>query len=224
MLLSIVILAFSSSIDSFGIGITYGLRKTNLNRLSKFILFMISIIITSISIFIGNKLTLIFTSSITKLLGSLILIIMGLIIIFQILASKKESSYSINNKSKITIDRCIEKKVYKFFIKFLGITIQIIKDPISSDIDNSHNIDTKESIYLGIALSIDSFCIGIGSSILGLNSLFFPVLVASFQFIFLSIGKIIGEKVNKISKIPNNTWNLISGILLIIIGISKIWI
>lgn len=223
MLLSIIVLAFSSSIDSFGIGITYGLRKTNLNKFSKFILFMISIIITTISIFIGNKLTLIFTSNITKLLGSIILIIMGLVILFQILC-KKENYSSINNKAEEEINRCIEKKVYKFFIKFLGITIQIIKDPISSDIDNSHNIDTKESIYLGIALSIDSFCIGIGSSILGLNSLLFPILVASFQFIFLSIGKIIGEKVNKISKIPNNIWNLISGILLIIIGISKIWI
>lgn len=223
MLLSIIILAFSSSIDSFGIGITYGLRKTNLTKLSKFILFIISIVITSISIFVGNKLTLIFTSNFTKLLGSLILIIMGIIIIFQILNSKEKINSSINTKIPKNTNRYIEKKVYQFFIKFLGITVQIIKDPISSDIDNSNNIDTKESIYLGIALSIDSFCIGLGSSILGYNSLLFPVLVASFQLIFLSIGKILGEKMNKISKIPNNIWNLISGILLIIIGISRIW-
>lgn len=223
MLLNIIILAFSSSIDSFGIGITYGLRKTNLTKPSKLILFIISIIITSISIFVGDKLTLIFTSNFTKLLGSLILIIMGIIIIFQILNYEEKNDKSIITKNKNNSDICIEKKVYRFFIKFLGITVQIIKDPISSDIDNSHNIDTKESIYLGIALSIDSFCIGIGSSILGFNSLLFPVLVASFQFIFLSIGKMLGEKVNKISKIPNNIWSLISGSLLIVIGISRIW-
>lgn len=223
MLLNIIILAFSSSIDSFGIGITYGLRKTNLTKPSKLILFIISIIITSISIFIGNKLTLIFTSNFTKLLGSLILIIMGIIIIFQIISSKEKNDICIIDDSKTNANPCIEKKVYQFFIKFLGITVQIIKNPMSSDIDNSNNIDTKESIYLGIALSIDSFCIGIGSSILGFNSLLFPVLVGSFQFIFLSIGKLLGEKVNKISKIPNNIWNLISGVLLMIIGISRIW-
>lgn len=223
MLLSIIILAFSSSIDSFGIGITYGLKRTNLTKLSKLILFLISILITSISIFVGEKLILIFTSNFTKLLGSVILILMGITIIFQILHPKEKNDHLIDNNSKKNTKPCIEKKVYQFFIKFLGITIQIIKNPISSDIDNSNIIDTKESIYLGIALSIDSFCIGIGSSILGLNSLLFPLLVASFQFIFLTIGKLLGEKVNKTSKIPNNIWNLISGILLIIIGISRIW-
>lgn len=221
MLLSIIVLAFSSSIDSFGIGITYGLRKTNLTRFAKFILFMISIIITSISIFVGNKLTLIFTSNFTKLLGSLILIIMGIVIIFQIINSKEKNNSSINNETNKNANQCLENQ---FFIKFLGITVQIIKDPISSDIDNSNNIDTKEAIYLGIALSIDSFCIGIGSSILGFSSLLFPILVASFQFIFLTIGKILGEKVNKISKVPSNIWNLISGVLLILIGLSRIWI
>ena len=146
---------------------------------------------------------------------------MGLIIIFQILTCKKKNT-SLNTISYESQKQCLEKKVYQFFIKFLGITIQIIKDPISSDFDFSCKIDTKEAIYLGIALSIDSFCIGIGSSILGANSLLFPILVALFQFIFLSIGTAFGKKINKASKIPNNIWNLISGVLLIVIGVSRI--
>ena len=116
MLLSIIVLAFSSSIDSFGIGITYGLRKTNLTRFAKFILFMISIIITSISIFVGNKLTLIFTSNFTKLLGSLILIIMGIVIIFQIINSKEKNNSSINNETNKNANQCLEKKKYINFL------------------------------------------------------------------------------------------------------------
>ena len=221
MLFDIIILAFSSSVDSFGIGITYGLRKTVLTISSKFILFVISLIVTFCSVFIGRNLSYIFTPETTRLIGSLILVVMGLIIIFQILTCKKNNT-PLTTISQETQKQCLEKKVYQFFIKFLGITIQIIKDPISSDFDSSCKIDTKEAIYLGIALSIDSFCIGIGSSILGANSLLFPILVALFQFIFLSIGTAFGKKINKVSKIPNNIWNLISGILLIIIGISRI--
>lgn len=220
MLFDIIILAFSSSIDSFGIGITYGLRKTVLSKSSKLVLFIISIIVTSFAIFIGNRLNFIFNEFFTKLIGALILIAMGFIIIFQIIKSKKEN----NNHSYEYLkshQECLEKQVYQFFIKFLGITIQIIKNPISSDFDSSHKIDTKESFYLGIALSIDSFCIGIGSSILGFGSFLFPILVAVFQFIFLSIGTWLGKSVNTASCIPNNIWNLISGILLIIIGISR---
>lgn len=114
------------------------------------------------------------------------------------------------------------KKEYSFFIKFLGITVQIIRDPISSDFDNSNQIEAKEALYLGIALSLDSIGIGIGSSIMGLNSFLFPILVAFFQLFFLSSGSYLGKKIKNISNIPENIWGIISGILLIFIGISKI--
>lgn len=217
MLFNSIILALSSSIDSFGIGITYGLRKINLSLLSKLTLFMISILITNLSIIIGKNLNYVLPNFITSLIGSFLLILMGSLIIFQV----------VNKKDKKALDELTYKKspkIYNFFIKFLGITIQIIKDPIFSDLDHSSKIDIKESIYLGITLSIDSFCIGIGGSILGINSILFSILVSIFQIIFLSLGRIFALKVGNSTKIPDNTWNLVSGILLIFIGISKIFI
>ena len=223
MLFDVILLSLSSSIDAFGIGITYGLRKLKISNISKLILCIISIIVTSFAILIGNNLSFILTPLFTKLIGSFILITIGLIIIFQIIKSKKNDKKDIIllNKNEPN-SKYIEKRVYKFFIKFLGITIQIIKDPIYSDFDSSLKIDTKEAIYLGIALSIDSFCIGIGSSILGLNLILFPILVAIFQLIFLSFGTMIGKHLNNQAIIPNNIWNLISAIMLIIIGISRL--
>lgn len=114
------------------------------------------------------------------------------------------------------------KKEYCFFIKFLGITVQIIRDPISSDFNNSNQIEAKEALYLGIALSIDSIGIGIGSSIMGLSPFIFPILVASFQLFFLSFGSYLGKRIKDISNIPENIWGIVSGILLIFVGISKI--
>ncbi len=223
MLFNILILAFSSSIDSFGIGITYGLRKIKLSLLSNITLFIISIIITSSSILIGKNLNYILPEFITSLIGSLLLILMGSLIIFQVINKKEKKQ----NSETIISNSCAHnesQKIHQFFIKFLGITIQIIKDPISSDLDNSKKIDIKESIYLGITLSIDSFCIGIGSSILGISSILFPILVSVFQIIFLSIGRLFAIRVGQTTKIPDNTWNLVSGILLIFIGISKLFI
>lgn len=223
MLFNVLILAFSSSIDSFGIGITYGLRKIKLSCLSGITLLIISVIITSSSILIGKNLNYILPEFITSLIGSLLLVLMGSLIIFQVINKKGNKS---NSKSPISnsLVHSESKKIYKFFIKFLGITIQIIKDPVSSDLDNSKKIDIKESIYLGITLSIDSFCIGIGGSILGISSILFPILVSVFQLLFLSLGRLFAAKVGQNAKIPDNTWNLVSGILLIFIGISKIFI
>ena len=168
MLLNVILLSISSSIDSFGIGITYGLRRLKINILSKLILFTISVIITYISLSIGKNLCYLLPPVLIKLLGAFILIIIGTTIIFQIINSKKEKiNQSKNYKFLDNNSIYTEKKIYKFFIKFLGITIQIIKNPVCSDFDDSLNIDAIEAFYLGISLSIDSFCIGLASSILG---------------------------------------------------------
>ena len=108
-----------------------------------------------------------------------------------------------------------------FFIKCLGITIKIIKNPNSSDLDKSNVIDSKEALFLGLALSLDSFCIGIGFSMLNTFSIIFPLLTSCFQLFFLSLGNYFGKKLYSLNKLPDNIWSTISGILLIIIGFCK---
>ena len=206
MILTCMLLALSTSIDSIGIGLTYGIRDITISRQAKIILFIISLIISSISILIGNTLNNILSKEITNIIGSLILFFIGIIILVQTLKREKRQ----------------EKKVYKLFIKFLGITIQIIKDPISSDFDNSKKIDSKEAIYLGTALSLDSFSVGIGAGMLGSISIIFPLIVSLFQIIFLSLGRNIGEKLNKKIHIPSKIWRILSAVLLILIGIVRL--
>lgn len=206
MILTCMLLALSTSIDSIGIGLTYGIRDITISRQAKIILFIISLIISSISILIGNTLNNILSKEITNIIGSLILFFIGIIILVQTLKREKRQ----------------EKKVYKLFIKFLGITIKIIKDPISSDFDNSKKIDSKEAIYLGTALSLDSFSVGIGAGMLGSISIIFPLIVSLFQIVFLSLGRNIGEKLNKKIHIPSKIWSILSAVLLILIGIVRL--
>lgn len=189
-MLNSILLAISSSIDSLGIGITYGIKKTKISPIGKIILFIISITITYLSIFLGNLIHSIFPSFLTKLIGSFILIFMGIYICFEALKKKSRSSNVFNN-------------------------------PISSDLDNSNTIDSKESVILAIALSLDSFCIGICGSITDINLALFPFLVSIFQLIFLNFGTIIGIKINNFYKLPQNIWSIISGFLLITIGFFR---
>ena len=60
MFFSSLLLAFTSSIDSFGIGVTYGIKKTKISLTSKIVLFAISFIITNLSIFVGDLIRKIF--------------------------------------------------------------------------------------------------------------------------------------------------------------------
>ena len=213
MLLNAFILAISSSIDSLGIGITYGIKNTKISYLGNLILFSISFLVSILSLLFGNIIKTIFPENFTKFLGSIILILMGIFICFQ--ALKNESK-----KDSIKLESNTEK-IYSFFIKFLGITIKIIKNPISSDLDNSKIIDAKESIFLGLALSLDSLCIGIGGSIIGINFIIFPFLISVFQLVFLGLGTLLGRKIYKLNQFPDNIWSIISGILLVFIGFLR---
>ena len=192
-MLNSILLSVSSSIDSLGIGITYGIKNTKISLIGKIILFIISLITTYFSLFLGNFIQNIFPTFTTKLIGSFILICMGIYICFE--ALKKQD-----------------------------INCNVFNNPISSDFDNSQIIDSRESLFLAIALSLDSLCIGIGGSFSNINLTFFPLLVSVFQLFFLSFGTFLGTHNNKFYRLPQNIWSLISGILLVFIGIFKLFI
>ncbi len=221
MFINSLILAISSSIDSLGIGITYGIKNTKITFLAKIVLFIVAFTISIISIWFGNIIKYILPDFLVSYLGCTILILMGLFMCFQSLKrNNHDTKLILKNETKTLTS---EPKVYSFFIKFLGITIKIIKNPNYSDLDSSNTIDYKEALFLGLALSLDSFCIGIGFGMLNISSLIFPLFISCFQLLFLSIGNYFGRKLYKFSKLPDNVWSLISGFLLISIGFLKIF-
>lgn len=95
------------------------------------------------------------------------------------------------------------------------------KRPKDFDFDNSNDINMKEALALSLSVTMDSLCIGIGSSMLGINNYLFPLFVATLHLIFLLVGDFLGKNLVNISKIPNNIWTIISGVLLIFIGLCK---
>ena len=191
MLFSIIIFASMLSFDSLGVGITYGIRNIKLDNKAKFIIFLIaffsSLLSTSIGTAISNNMPHWFPS----VLGSSLLICLGLWIIIQ------------------------------SFHKTNGIT-KILKDPSISDFDNSNTIDSKESAYLGFAISADAFVGSLGLSMITNFSLIVPILVAVFHLLFLLLGIFVGKKIKSISSIPPVLWSRISGILLILFGLIKL--
>lgn len=219
MLINSLVLALSSSIDSLGIGITYGIKNTKISYRGKIVLFLISFLISIVAVWFGDVIKNIFSDFVTKLIGNIILMVMGIFICFQ--AVRKSRLDSTTELSPLEpIDKKNEK-IYSFFIDFLGITIKIIKNPTSSDLDASHSIDSKEALFLGVALSLDCFCIGVGGSIIGISPFLFPLFISIFQLVFLNIGTLLGKRLHQLSHLPDNTWSIISGVLLILIGIFR---
>ena len=88
-MINYILLAISVSIDSLGIGITYGIRNTKIFISSKIILFILSILITSLAVFLGGLIRSIVPNNFTNYVGLFILIFLGIWIIYQ--SFKKEN-------------------------------------------------------------------------------------------------------------------------------------
>lgn len=205
--LGIGLLAVSLSIDALGIGLSYGLRKIKIPILAKLIICFISMAFTQAAILIGNVIKNFLPDIISKGIGSLMLLVLGIFIIVQAFIKKDK------NKEKPP-----KPKSSSFSFKFLGVTVNIIRNPSSCDFDKSCDIDALEAIYLGTALSIDSFGAGVSSAVTGLNSILIPLTVGLFQILFLYFGNILGKKVSSFKKLDSKVFVVLSGSLMIILA------
>jgi|GEM_PF-3331273 len=74
------------------------------------------------------------------------------------------------------------------------------------------------AVQLGLILSLDSMGAGLAAASLGIAVYALPFLVALFQIIFLAIGISIANHLNQKSA-NTKLWNVLSGLILVIIGI-----
>ena len=187
MLINSILLALSSSLDSLGIGITYGIKNMKISKISRLILFTISCFVSFSSILLGNFINNFISNSFANLIGCSVLVFIGVSMIFK----------SISNSNNV------KNNYYDF--------------------NNSNLIDPRESIALGFALSLDSLGIGISYSLTDSTSFLFPIFIGIFQVVFLNSGIFISKKIKNISNIPDFVCSLISGMLLILFGIFRLF-
>ncbi len=220
-ILSGILLAISLSMDALSIGVSYGLRGKKVPLLPKVIISLISLAFTAAAIGIGNIIVLFLPDQLAKLIGSGMLGVLGVVIIIQAL-SKKEGEV----EPEPEVQRP-QRKIWKIVLKPLGLTIKIIRNEIyenGSKADSAAIMGIRESLYMGVALSIDSFGAGISSAVSGINNFFVPVMVGLCQFIFLSLGIFCGQKLTAIKKADPKIFMLLSGAILVVLAIIRYFI
>lgn len=216
-ILSGILLAISLSMDALGIGVSYGLRDKKVPLLPKVIISLISLAFTAAAIGIGNVIVLFLPDQLAKLIGSGMLGVLGVAIIIQAL-SKKDVEEEQEEAQKPP------KKTWKIALKPLGLTVKIIRNEIQKNGSNGESATTmgiRESLYMGVALSIDSFGAGISSAVSGINNFFVPIMVGLCQFIFLTLGIFCGQKLTSVKKADPKIFMLLSGAILVVLAIIR---
>ncbi|NOJ73694.1 MntP/YtaF family protein [Paenibacillus alvei] len=234
---SLLILAFALSLDSFGVGMTYGLRRLRIPWTSIVVISCCSGLVILLSMQVGNVLIQYVSPAVAQWIGSLILVAIGCWAILQLLRSSHEEGEQLErfeqgdpNAAKdfhlvepllhTTELEAEPRQVVRIQLKSLGVVIQILKTPSAADMDRSGTISAVEAAWLGVALSLDAFGAGIGVALLGYPSFMTAFTIALFSGIFLRFGIHVGISfagarwIGKLSFVP--------GFMLIIMGIIKL--
>lgn len=231
---SMAALAIAVSLDSFGVGITYGLRKITIPFLSILIIACCSGGVIAISMQAGAWLSTFLPPIAASRIGAVILIAIGCWALYQYYRNLREQR---EGKSELPTDNqddrqqqhreqqekldIISSTLFTIELKRLGVVIQILRKPQTADFDASGYISSSEALMLGIALSLDALGAGLGAAMLGLPAVYTPLIIACFSAIFLVAGTMLGRKLSHLPIIHYISG--LPGLLLILLGVLKLF-
>ncbi|KNF08675.1 putative sporulation protein [Gottschalkia purinilytica] len=208
-LLSAILFAVSANLDNLVIGIAYGIKNIELRFKINIIIAILTSIGTFVSMLIGNFARSFIHEDIINLIGCTILIIIGSWFIKDFMKNRKIKNRKRNHNNE---------KEEKTNVTYIG----ILREPGCADKDNSGCIDIKESITLGLALSLNNFGLGIGASAAGLSIYITPILTFILSIALLSMGVKLGKRY--LAHILGEYATLVSGIIIIFLGIYEMFI
>ena len=213
---TLLVLALAVSLDSFGVGLTYGLRKMKLPLRSLLFIAFCSATSILIAMAFGNVIQRYLSPDFAGMIGGIILIFIGGWALYQVMRPNKETEE--DKDVEPIVQEPVEKKVViNLEIKVLGLVIKILREPMEADIDKSGAITGKEAILLGIALSLDAFGAGIGAALIGYSPLFMAISVACMSALFVTLGMSSGFKYADSNFVKR--FSFIPGLLLITLGV-----
>ncbi|WP_150267139.1 manganese efflux pump [Paenibacillus tepidiphilus] len=239
-LFSLLLLAFALSLDGFGVGITYGLRKMKIPLLSILIISLCSGIVVGVSMQVGVLLAKVVSPDAASIVGAVILVLMGCWSLVQMLmqreregegedlgrgGAQEDASTAAVWAGEAALPDVQEEEapkpaVFSLELRHLGIVIQILRTPSSADLDASGSISPVEAMVLGIALSLDAFGAGLGAALLGFSPVATSLMIALFSGSFLLLGMKTGLKLS------GSFWTkhaaALPALLLIAMGIMKL--
>lgn len=223
-----LLVAFALSLDGFGVGMAYGIKNISIPFWSMCIIGLCTIAAMGLSMFFGYMLTPHLDIISPKILGAAILIVIGCFQFVKAISSKNSDSTEKDNTiddAVSAIATCVTKtntsesrQILRLDISIFGLVIQILKTPSAADIDNSGIISIPESILLGLALSLDAVSSGLAATMAGIPA-YSIIMVALTQYIMIRVGLSIAEK---LSPEVLKRANMLPGVLLILVGFSKI--
>lgn len=230
---SAFLMAVALSLDGFGAGLTYGMRRIRIPLASLLAIALCTVAAMGASMLFGHWLVIWLKVIPARLLGALILIGLGSFQLIQALLRRRQKAGVVEGRLETdaaseteelapvmaAVDAAtVREPVLRINLRALGLVVQVLRAPDLADVDRSGAISLQESLVLGSALAMDAFASGVGAAMAGMG-LSVIAVVALTQLAMLRLGqelagRIPGELLTRVDVLP--------GAVLILIGLGKL--
>ena len=195
-----IMLSAALSIDALGIGASIRVRGIRTPFLSRLTIAVVSGSLTAAAVFFGGLIGGALTENVVRTAGGILIMLLGTYII---IGALKEEFSSDSDDSRNTVEKAAG----------------ILTKPELADMDRSKSIDLREALYIGAAVSADSFAAGFG---LTYDDFLVPLFCAVFQLAFLCAGEFIGSRAAKLRDVKEVYFSIASGVILVLIGALRL--
>lgn len=198
ILFSAFLLSLSSCLDNIVVGVAYGMKKTKIRFFNNLIIAIITSFGTLVSMLFGRLIATIIPVDIAQGLGAAMIILIGIYFLLDYLIKRNRESSEINELDIIREANDCNKCRRQGCEKIIGV---------------------RETVMLAFALTINNLGIGISASLAGVNIIATVVLTFILSLLTIIIGVAMGY--NVIGRLFGRYATLVSGILMIILGIIE---
>ena len=173
-MITLLFLVIAVSLDSWGTGLAYGLQNIGIKETAIGLIGLASALVFALAMGLGSVLAQFLEPEVMNILGAAIVISLGI--------------YALIRSSFLAVKH--DKMLLEIAIGHIGILVKIINNKKEADLDRSGVISNKEACYLGLALSLDTFGVGIGAALLELDLITGSLAVGIGAALSLALGYI----------------------------------
>lgn len=202
-LLTSIFFALALSIDGFGMGLSYGLRRMRITFFPLSIICISSGLAITISMCCGGFLASFLAERVAAVLGAVLLMLVGMWIVRQNYFLTLLGPYL----SRLDAER-------------VGLVLEILIEPKRADLNRSGEIEANEAVLLGVALALDAIGAGFGAALAGYSLVWTPILVAVVEFLMINCGLLLGRKLSFGEF--NKALTFVPGVMIILLGLVKL--
>lgn len=207
-MLEALLLVFSLCIDTCVASFAYGTDQIKIPLKSSLVLTGISTGFLALSLSIGSLISNAINSKLASILCFSILFLLGIMRLFEGLLK------TFLNKKAASPDH-VEMNLFNF-----RLVLKVYADVTLADIDHSKVLSSKEALYLGIVLSLDSLLVGLGAALTPISFYIIIVLSIVINLLAIMVGCFIGRRYARASQ---SDFSWLSGGILMLLAITKLF-